>query len=943
MRINHNLSAINTHRQLTDNNLYMTKSLERLSSGLRINRSGDDAAGLAISEKMRGQIRGLNQAGRNAQDSISLIQTAEAAMSTTHNILQRMRELAIQSANDTSTDSDRQQLQNELVQLKAEIDRVAYTTEFNTKKLLNGNLTGVKALQGSKLASSQLTAASFVGSVGTAVGGSSITERGSVQTVTGMGYSETGFHELEEFTKVVADVNDRFTFTVNGSGHNSGQIAASAGQGYTRAQFAAAIEQAISNVLVASGVNFEKHQVIVSVSSGNKLQFCTKEASVEATLTIGNPSGSESALAAMGFAGYQNTFEGTADLSVGYTVAAGGTNGEISITLGNTTATVTADSGIYSKDSLITNLQSKLDASFGTGNITIADIDGDGKLEWKSNLKTITFQIASGSTASGLIGLTGLSTGSIASGGIVGSGETVITTGTNTVNGYSDGINIAKGVNDQFSLSLDGRSAVTLTLASRLYATKQDLVNEVNNQIGSDLDLSWKVKAKLTLDNRIEFDSVKLGSSSSVVVMAPPASDQSALGALGFGPTVGSITGTVDISSGVQFSGTTDSYMLHVTLGNKNAMINLLDQANIVLSGGTVSGGETTRDAIVKGLQAELDGAFGGGAINVSTVKTGTVEHLKLTVTTSTSKFVVSSLSGASGANYLFSSAAVIGTGISGMLGSTPTNVQTTGLNQVHKLLATNTFLGDLSDADGINLGISAGNIISFEGTQNGEAFNASMTVRNDSTMGDIMALMRSVDAFQGASLGLDMVRGVIDIAGKAGAVHDLSNLKLSAKRSVTDDTPVGGFNRPLGSFQVIQQAQDESVDRSLTLQVGANQGITDSVDISDMSVSALKLTYIQLGSQIGAQTSISVIDNAMERISNERAKLGAIQNRLENTVYDLSIFSENLTASESRIRDVDMARETMNYSRQAILSQASSAMLAQANHQATNVLFLFR
>ena len=143
MIINHNIMAMNTHRQLGINNMAGAKSLEKLSSGYRINRAGDDAAGLAISEKMRGQIRGLNMASKNAQDSISLIQTAEGALTETHAILQRMRELAVQSANDTNTDSDRGELQNEVNQLKAELDRIGNTTEFNTKKLLEGSAKGV--------------------------------------------------------------------------------------------------------------------------------------------------------------------------------------------------------------------------------------------------------------------------------------------------------------------------------------------------------------------------------------------------------------------------------------------------------------------------------------------------------------------------------------------------------------------------------------------------------------------------------------------------------------------------------------------------------------------------------------------------------------------------------------------------------------------------------
>ena len=142
MRINNNIMAMNANRQLGINNNGMAKALEKLSSGLNINRAGDDAAGLAISEKMRGQIRGLNQASRNAQDGISLIQTAEGALNETHAILQRMRELAVQSANDTNVKVDRQAIQDEMDQLIEELDRISETTQFNTQTLLDGSFTG---------------------------------------------------------------------------------------------------------------------------------------------------------------------------------------------------------------------------------------------------------------------------------------------------------------------------------------------------------------------------------------------------------------------------------------------------------------------------------------------------------------------------------------------------------------------------------------------------------------------------------------------------------------------------------------------------------------------------------------------------------------------------------------------------------------------------------
>ena len=144
MRINNNIMAMNTHRQLGANQMNGAKSMEKLSSGLRINRAGDDAAGLAISEKMRGQIRGLSQASRNAQDGISMIQTAEGALNESHSILQRMRELAVQSATDTNTAADRLELQKEADQLASELTRIGDNTEFNTQKLLNGDLVSAK-------------------------------------------------------------------------------------------------------------------------------------------------------------------------------------------------------------------------------------------------------------------------------------------------------------------------------------------------------------------------------------------------------------------------------------------------------------------------------------------------------------------------------------------------------------------------------------------------------------------------------------------------------------------------------------------------------------------------------------------------------------------------------------------------------------------------------
>ena len=142
MVVQHNLSAMNTNRQMGTITSSLQKSTEKLSSGYRINRAGDDAAGLSISEKMRSQIRGLNKASSNAQDGISLIQVAEGALNETHSILQRMNELSTQAASDTNTSVDRTAISAEMDQLTSEINRIQSTTQFNTMNLLDGSFKG---------------------------------------------------------------------------------------------------------------------------------------------------------------------------------------------------------------------------------------------------------------------------------------------------------------------------------------------------------------------------------------------------------------------------------------------------------------------------------------------------------------------------------------------------------------------------------------------------------------------------------------------------------------------------------------------------------------------------------------------------------------------------------------------------------------------------------
>ncbi len=270
MRINQNIAALNAWRNLTRTDEALNKSLERLSSGVRINRAADDAAGLAISEKMRAQIRGINQAQRNAQDAISLIQTAEGAMNESHGILQRMRELAVQAASDTLTTSDRQEIQKEFDQLTSEIDRIATTTEFNTKKLLNGGagtiVTATNANVGSLEASGDTVAGTYALSAATrATAASDVTTATFADTTTalgGTGGTITISGETFNFTatNTVQDVLDAVNAKTNVTGV---QAAFTAGAGITfatlsvgsSAKFSASSTGALDGVTDATGAD----------------------------------------------------------------------------------------------------------------------------------------------------------------------------------------------------------------------------------------------------------------------------------------------------------------------------------------------------------------------------------------------------------------------------------------------------------------------------------------------------------------------------------------------------------------------------------------------------------------------------------------------------------------------------------------------------------------
>ena len=260
MVVQHNMAAMNANRMLSGVSSAQSKSTEKLSSGYKINRAADDAAGLSISEKMRSQIRGLNKASSNAQDGISLIQTAEGALNESHSILQRMRELSVQAANGTETDDDREAVQNEIEQLQSELTRISDTTEFNTMKLLDGSL-------GSKSASS----------TGSTLTGSSVAVF-KAATMDGEDVKATNFLNLKTSTVKDTFQIDGEMFTVDWSKDDAKDFAAKYGTDFSTTNMteeqtkamASDLQNVLNNAAKEAGV---KGTVTVEATAAGKLKY----------------------------------------------------------------------------------------------------------------------------------------------------------------------------------------------------------------------------------------------------------------------------------------------------------------------------------------------------------------------------------------------------------------------------------------------------------------------------------------------------------------------------------------------------------------------------------------------------------------------------------------------------------------------------------------------
>ncbi len=809
MRINHNIAALNTHRQLNSASNAQSKSMEKLSSGLRINRAGDDAAGLAISEKMRGQIRGLDQASRNSQDAISMIQTAEGALNETHDILQRMKELATQAASDTNTGLDRDAIQTEMSQLTSEINRIGNTTEFNTKKLLDGNVSK-NAVSVSHAGLGNVSGSAALSNLQLGKEAASVLTDGTT-------------YEIE-----IADVTTT-----------------------TKSRDAFVASAAVSNVSVAQNSTLANGTYGVDLSVSHSVTGTSAEVLNDAVTNIDIASNSS----------LDGNYTLTTSRTDSISALTSGGSGITNVSISSTDAAGVTGNYTISTKSVVGAMETGGAGQVGaaTGNSISFSSNGDSTLVSGSDYRLNYVEETAGQFSAQLLDSTGTAV----------SEKIILDNSTQTYDFYVD--NGGAGSGAKMNVQLNTVASVNTALAGNGGLYEQF-------DVGTRLDL--------------------MQGGSSVANTTVTAADA---------------TGTVDLVQG----GTTFKVDFGAALANSgenlvggsNANFNITNTLNATVDGGATnvsfSAGQAGID-MGNGLTFDA-GSLANFAANISedsTFTVGSVDQYKATL-----------VDGA---------------------GSAVANVQ--------EVMVQNSQTYDFGNGISFAVGTASDTTTNFVvGSADTTTTNATLREQGGSNI----STLNNIDQ----NTMLDFGKGVtVDIASRTSGVE---------------------------SFVASASTSDES----LTVQVGANQGQTFTVDLNDMRSTGLNIsgntaagTFSDLngnaitgaafvsGANVTDGTSrtndqfslsvedatkasaaIKVIDTAIQKVSNERSKLGAFQNRLEHTINNLNTSAENLTAAESRVRDVDMAKEMMTQTKNSILSQAAQAMLAQANQQPQGVLQLLR
>ena len=839
MRIQHNIAALNSYRQLGTNNSAISKNLEKLSSGYKINRAGDDAAGLAISEKMRAQITGLETAQKNANDGISLVQTAEGALTEVHSMLNRMVELATQSSNGTyDNEVDRANLQAEIESLTSEIDRIADSTNFNGINLLDGSLSENPATF-----EIDLKSIDFEGTVKAGdtfkleIGGGAAAKAAGGSTESIVLESREAYGD-ETSAKDIAKLFDGQSVTINGEKYTAkvGDNGILKFTSKTRGEL----------------TQLPTEGSIVKISSTNKNITFKNDSTTILSVVNGGPgtvagtdNGSDDTEPTPATA---TTFK----LDITGLTGSGVTSGDIfRIAFTNGTLESKAASGGESDAQSIAAL-------FNGTTLTMNGVDYDVTVDGSSTELVFTAKTA-------------------------GAPES------NQAPSESESVTISINDKDSSSSTVGGTTSATVTD----YVAGTDGTEEVvatasiQSRAGADegIKASFKIDlASVTTVNLQRGDKAELTIGSTKLVSNAASSTVNTannLAKMFDGTTfkMGDVEYDVTVSgteltftakeAGKQTSATLPDDNTNVTIAKENSATGSVTNPGGLKTTGKVEGTDPVGDGATTGSPASFDIDLSG----LTTINAAQNDTFKLTI---------------DGVDVESN-----GAGVGGIS------------NDADKLAEL--FKGKTITIDGTTYDITSnGSKLTFTAQENGKVADLSGKT---------------------VSIG----KGNTGTGSATGGTLAISNMNVGE-----DAAPAGGNG---------DNTEGTTTNKSLTLQIGdtADSFNKITVSIGSMSAESLNIANIDISTPKGAEFAIKNIKDAINVVSSQRGELGAIQNRLEHTINNLGVTTENITSAESRIRDTDMAEEMMAYTKNNILVQASQAMLAQANTLPQGVLQLLQ
>ena len=849
MIIQHNISALNAYNKLSGNNKALAANLQKLSSGYKINKAGDDAAGLAVSEKMRAQITSLEVAQKNSLDGISLVQTAEGALTEVHSMLNRMVELANQSANGTYDDSNRQKLQAEVDQLKSEINRISDATNFNGIKLLDGSMTNEATFSMGEAQGVNILAEAAAGT-DPVLGTNTIMHKQGTQAAKGeftIDLANTRYAGAVDGDQLDIKVGDETFSLTHGDTIGNTKVDLSTTEGVAKALEAAINANANGKV---SGDNFEVK------ASGNSVKLVEKE---------------------IGKAGKA----GLKDL-------------DMAVSVSDPNAADT-----------IKNLPKVTE-----GKVAITTTDGAAAVKAKIEIDLTDMVVEKGDAGSKL-------KFTIAGNDYYIDGDTE----------YADSDAIATAL----KTAIDGGTAIKTSNGTALTAS-------VNGS---------KITLEAAAANAADVFTSEITGSVAGSLEPPTITAPTATAVAGGTAGTANTKGTVKLDlAGAELPEITDG-----STGNKAVFTIAGQDFEIDIP----KDGETDAKAIAKAL-AEAINAKGG--ISFKNGGVGGTDMVEYTASVADGATEIVFTAKEDGVTIAKPAAGDDAVSVKGKPG-TPSerglqgtnNVGTTVIQQGAEEAAgewASTAFDLTKDmiADGNKLKIGNETYV--------------FSVGKDSTVragkGEVVVDLKDLDTNDP-----DFVDKAIDRLTKAAANNKMftvgddkkpGRVTLHEHKANANAFDAGKGGTDLTTFENVQKqisfsvaSKTESTGNSLRLQIGDTSDSYNQleVNVANCSVEGLGIKDVDISTQDGAAAAVAAINDAIDYVSTVRGNLGATQNRLEHTINNLEATTTNITEAESRIRDTDMAKEMMAYTKNNILVQASQAMLAQANQVPQGVLQLLQ